>query len=100
MRKLLGIGLLALLCSTQAGALNIAEEQIRLAQTGVTGADANGEPQTTVIDAQGNLKMVPADSVNKQQKKLPNKAPSQPVNQPNIKPDNIVPVEGSVVEDR
>lgn len=66
----------AILISGSVLALEATDEAMELAQNGVQSTTATGEPQTTFIDSNGNLKMVPVDSVPKPVKKP---APITPV---------------------
>lgn len=50
-------------------------QALALAEKGVVGTNASGESQTTVIDENGNLKMVPADSKTLVPKTQPGQGP-------------------------
>lgn len=50
---------------------------MQLADKGIVGTDANGESQTTMMDVNGNLKVVPVDP-KAQQKPKPATEPTAP----------------------
>lgn len=58
------------------------ESAMQLADTGVVGTDANGDSQTTMMDVNGNLKVVPVDPKAQQKPKQNNNNSSGPQNGP------------------
>lgn len=63
------------------------DQALELAQNGIVGTNASGDPQTTVVDEYGNLKMVPSDQIKSKPTPKSNKSGNGAGTNPNANND-------------